>query len=266
MLGFLNYFINFEMIVHAYFTLGLLLIPNMCNHGYRGSRGGNVRRISRLISNRSDTSSNQSRISNRNLIDLTPGHHDGARSFATGNVSLQQKQKTADQADLIHQPKHKSADRKNLVYVKCGEFASKRDNFSISLANCQSIKNKTDLILDTLCTYRFSIMFLTETWINNNDSDLHMKNATPTGYSFLHRPRSNGQLGGGIGAIVHNDIKHVDASSEIRSFASFEHMAIHTTKSGLSVWYYLIYRPPPSAANGLSRAQFSRNLPNFLRL
>ena len=200
------------------------------------------------------------------MIDLTPGHHEGARSFATGNVSLQQKQKTADQADLIHQPKHKSADRKNLVYVKCGEFASKRDNFSISLANCQSIKNKTDLILDTLCTYRFSIVFLTETWINNNDSDLHMKNATPTGYSFLHRPRSNGQLGGGIGAIVHNDIKHVDASSEIRSFASFEHMAIHTTKSGLSVWYYLIYRPPPSAANGLSRAQFLQEFTEFLAI
>ena len=128
----------------------------------------------------------------------------------------------------------------------------------------QSIKNKTDLISDTLCTYRFSIMFLTETWINTNDSDLHMKNATPNGYSFLHKPRSTGQLGGGIGAIVHNDIKYVDSSSEIQEYPSFEHMVLRTTHSGISVSYYLIYRPPPSAANRLSKGQFIPEFTDFL--
>ena len=54
--------------------------------------------------------------------------------------------------------------------------------------------------------FRFSITFLTETWISPTDFDLHMQNATPKGYLFLHKPRTTGQLGGGIGAIIHNDI------------------------------------------------------------
>ena len=107
-------------------------------------------------------------------------------------------------------------------------------------------------------------MFLTETWIIDKDPDLYMKNATPNGYSFTHKARSNGQLGGGLGVIIHNDIKFEDHSSELGEFPSFEHIAIRTTKCGLSVWYYLIYRPPPSPVNGLSKAQFVLEFAEFL--
>ena len=137
-------------------------------------------------------------------------------------------------------------------------------NFSISLANCQSIKNKSDLIADIVSSKRPSMMFLTETWMQSEDNDWHMKNASPTGYSQINRIRPSGARGGGVGVIFQNGINCLDKSTDFKSYSSFEHLAIQSTRNGLLVSYYLIYRPPPSASNNLTKAQFLPEFSDFL--
>ena len=228
---------------------------DMCFQSNRGTRGGINRRIPRRISIRAEPnfSENNRSVNFRNLIDLTPNTENGAKAHAGTAWNSKQKQETADL-------KGQSADNQNLIYVNCNDRISNQDNLLVSLANCQSIKNKTDLLLDTICENKIALMFLTETWVRSNIDEIHMKKATPNGYSFLHRSRSSEQRGGGVGVIFHDDLKCMEITSDLKSYQSFELLAIQTNQNGILTSYYLIYRPPPSASNMISKSQF---IPDF---
>ena len=107
-------------------------------------------------------------------------------------------------------------------------------------------------------------MFLTETWIQSEDEDWHMKNASPTGYSQINRTRPSGARGGGVGCIFLNTISCQDKTTDFKTYPSFELLAIQTNRNGLLVSYYLIYRPPPSASNHLTKGQFLPDFSEFL--
>ena len=227
------------MRVHMYFLLGLIL--NMCFQGNRGTRGGALRRITRLVTNRPDLNDRHSKSKSlaRNLIDLTPCHSNRCIRPVYGDIHLEskQKQKSAVSENISQKCSKSPFVRKNLINVKCSEHVSKFENISIGLVNCQSLKNTTDHILDIIYDNRISMMFLTETWIQTNGDELHLKHATPNGYYSIHRSRSTRKRGGGIGINLQNSIKSVDKTAEFEAYTSFELLGIESKQNGLPIWY-----------------------------
>ena len=252
------------MRVHVYFLIGLLELFSMCLQANRGTRGGVTRRIPRRITQRQDTNECQNKYLNcsRHLIELTPTASDGNAVCSGNYLTSKQQQKTADSLDTCENAYPYT--RKNLIYVDCTDRVSNKSHFSISLVNCQSIKNKSDIIADIIINSRPSLMFLTETWMYPDDNDWHMEDATPSGYSQLHRPRPSGMRGGGVGVIFQNGIRCADITAEFKCYASFELLAIETNLDGLRVSYYLIYRPPPSASNNIKKTHFITDFSDFL--
>ena len=248
---------------YVYFLIGLCIFSSMCIQINRGTRGGAIRRIARLITNRPDLKEiNRKTINkNRTLIDLTPSHeYRCMRPLGTDIYSeSKQKQKTA-----VFETKLGQCKVNNLISVECKEYVSKFENFSIGLVNCQSLKNKTDHIFDLICNQRFSMMFLTETWIQTQSDELRLAQATPNGYLSIHRSRPGAKRGGGVGVILQENIRTMDITSEFEVYNSFEMLATESIQNGLPIRYYLIYRPPPSATNGITKSQFLPDFTKFL--
>ena len=138
------------MKVYVYFVFGLISISNMCFQSNRGTRGGLIRRIPRWITTRAQPTFIHNNISKgtRNLIEVTSN----TGNIIEGNDTevLQSKQKH-ESADL----NSRTADERNLIYVDCNDHIANKDNFSIALVNCQSIKNKTDHISDIIVITKF---------------------------------------------------------------------------------------------------------------
>ena len=194
-------------------------------------------------------------------MDLTPSHEYGNSRPLHSDTHFEPKQK---QKSAVLGIEHGLKNRDSLIKINCNGHISKFENFSIGLVNCQSLRNKTEHILDTISSNRFSMMFLTETWIQENGDELHLGHSTPNGYYSIHRSRSTGKRGGGLGVILQDSIKTVEKSSDFPTYNSFELLAIESIQNGLPVRYYLIYRPPPSASNGIVKSQFLPEFTNFL--
>ena len=89
-------------------------------------------------------------------------------------------------------------------------------------------------------------MGITETWLHQEGDDSIIGDLCPTGYKFIHVPRSNG-TGGGVGLLYRQSVRARLRTCE-HSFRSFEYLDasfINVT----NVRVIVIYRPP---AVGLS--------------
>jgi len=78
-----------------------------------------------------------------------------------------------------------------------------KGNMSLLHVNIRSLRNKFDSFLDyiNLLNYPFSIIALTETWLNNNDTEYYVI----PGYKLITVNR-DGRLGGGVCMYVRNNI------------------------------------------------------------
>ena len=121
---------------------------------------------------------------------------------------------------------------------------------TIGLLNTQSSVKKALVICDVITEKSLDIMVITETWLHEGGDEVAIRDMTPDGYAFFHRPRSTGQRGGGI-AVIHR------ASLIVRlckgtSFNSFESIQFTISQRKMTVRTVALYRPPPSASNGLN--------------
>ena len=111
------------------------------------------------------------------------------------------------------------------------------------------------------------IAAVTVTWLPDNDviANQIISDTCPQGCGMFHTPRKLGQLGGGVDLMfktsldLRSDTKDVVASN----FSAFEYCE-YLLKSSIWVRLVVVYRPPPSAANGLTSAQFFRAFSTFL--
>ena len=120
------------------------------------------------------------------------------------------------------------------------------------------------LVSDLLIEKRISLLFLTETWIQNVNEEIFLKHASPVGYSYHHKSRPTGSRGGGVGVIYHDSIKLMDMTSQFKEFQSFESLVLSATINGESVWFFIIYRPPPSKTNNIQSSQFVPEFTEFM--
>ena len=166
---------------------------------------------------------------------------------------------------LIHKLKHciisskcqvLSVSFSKIIWIKITNEQSKPISsgkwFQLGLLNCRSIVNKDDIINVLTTEHSIDSFALTETWTNAvpfPDSSA----CTPDGYSFTDQPRVSGR-GGGIGLLLSQSVHRKPI--KVPSYNSFEVLALSLQLPNRIIKQFIIYRPPPSAANGYTFTQF----------
>ena len=70
--------------------------------------------------------------------------------------------------------------------------------------NAMSLNNKSLNILETVLDHKLDILLITETWINDEKSDV-LRDLNSNGYTFKNFPREDCK-GGGIGLLFNNHL------------------------------------------------------------
>ena len=96
-------------------------------------------------------------------------------------------------------------------------------------------------------------MAICETWLQYKRDASVIKDMLPNGYSIEHTPRPTGK--GGAVTIIHRSSLQWRKETTDTS-RSFEHVSCRLKTPELSVRVVIVYRPPPSAKNGLTTAIF----------
>ena len=132
----------------------------------------------------------------------------------------------------------------NLIYITPDYYAPLFSTMAQAcLLNCQSLRNKADVIRDYVTEYDFDVVLLTETWLSTDDVENTrvIGDLSPPGYSFLHRPRPS--RGGGCGFLYKTQYKA--QREQHYQAASFESLEVHLTSAQCrDIRFVVIYRPP----------------------
>jgi len=136
-----------------------------------------------------------------------------------------------------------------------------KNTLNLSLINCQSVRNKTNEVIDHIIDNNIDICALTETWLKPGDEDSPtIAQLTPTGYSFLHIPRIS--RGGGVGILVNSSLL-TTVQPHFKS-TSFESITVLIQAVSFSFRVVVLYRIPPSVKNGLLSSTFFSEFSDFL--
>ena len=131
------------------------------------------------------------------------------------------------------------------IYIENRPKRDITDDLSLMLANVQSIKSKTKLVMDYLLDNKVDIAILTETWLSDNDEIwLKASDLNQHGYKTLHQNRPKHQ-GGGLAIICKSNlqVKQLDIGSK----SSFEYLVCRISGKSVVVTTVAIYHPPYSA-------------------
>lgn len=113
---------------------------------------------------------------------------------------------------------------------------------SVCHLNSLSVRNKVLSLKDYTVDRDIDLFALTETWLELGDNDgVLIEELTPTGYKFLHNPRSSGR-GGGVGLLLEKTLRiKQEETMKVKSFKYMQAICNTSTKSFRIV---IIYRPP----------------------
>ena len=124
-------------------------------------------------------------------------------------------------------------------------------NFTVSVMNARSVRNKTLIIKDFVVDNNVDVLAITETWLRSGD-DVIIGELIPSGYCLSECPRVGG-AGGGVGLLYKKGIKMKTRLCD--KFTSFEWLDA-TFVNLKTVRVIVVYRPPPSSANGITVGMF----------
>lgn len=107
----------------------------------------------------------------------------------------------------------------------------------LCLLNVRSVKNKAMIVKDYVVDNDIDIMALTETWLRpGNTNDVEVGTLCPTGYRFLHVPRSHSR-GGGVGVLFKDNLDiNFTPSSHLNSW-----MSVSEAFSVLGSWLFIAH-------------------------
>ena len=144
----------------------------------------------------------------------------------------------------------------------------------LNTCSIASINNKHDkpaLIQEFITDNSIEIMSVNETFLSDNELQSTINTFTPPNFSFIHKPRSGNERGGGVGFIYRSYIKLSEHTIPI--FKSFESICVKFTiasKSYIIQFQYLnllltVYRPPSSSVKEF-KTEFSSLLETLVSL
>ena len=93
---------------------------------------------------------------------------------------------------------------------KVGPNNHKTHGIRLALNNAQSVRNKTDMIVDHIIENDIDVLCITESWLCESGDEKVIKDLTPDVYKFINVPRSKGckeKHGGGIGILYRASYK-----------------------------------------------------------
>ena len=107
------------------------------------------------------------------------------------------------------------------------------------------------------------IVFITETWLTDNISDhFFQSEMTPSGYELKQISRDTGAKGGGIAVLYKLNLNIIMVKATPTS--SFENLEVTLTSMGRMFRIVVLYRPPPSGKNELTKSMFMDEFGDFL--
>ena len=114
--------------------------------------------------------------------------------------------------------------------------------YLFQLINSRSVRNKVDIIAQSIIDSKCLITAITETWLTDKDTALSSQ-LIPQGYNITIANRSIPCRGGGLILIYSSKLKLV--STTIPSFSSCEMMICNLKfPSSCTIYFVLIYCPP----------------------
>ena len=178
--------------------------------------------------------------------------------IATAHIHKQQQRRGVDFGNLIRIP---------LLQLKTTITSRSTHCLVLVLINSRSLNKNGFKLKDHVVDHDCDIAAVTETWLPDNDviANQIIGDTCPQGYRMLHTPRKLGQRGGGVGLMFKTSLGLRTVTKDVvaSNFSAFEYCE-YLLKSTIWVRLVVVYRPPPSAANGLTTAQFFRDFSTFL--
>ena len=104
------------------------------------------------------------------------------------------------------------------------------------------MKNKSCIINDLIVDDAIDILFITETWLTENDTAA-IAACIPGTHEFHHCPRED-RRGGGVGVAITKSFQSIKSFN--RRFVSFECLELNAVHENQKMSMYIIYRPPNS--------------------
>ena len=123
----------------------------------------------------------------------------------------------------------------------------------LCLLNVRYVKNKAMIVKDYVVDNDIDIMALAETWLRpGNTNDVEVGTLCPTGYWFLHVPRSHSR-GGGVGVLFKDNL-NINSSmcDTIQSFDSW--MSVSEAFSVLGSWLFIVHPTTTPVCFSLKRS------------
>ena len=161
------------------------------------------------------------------------------------------------------------ADHSNLINIKTRQVESTAKPLSLPFTksvrfcswNAGSVKNKTTGIKEFILDSDIDVLALVETWLfednmKENENTVYLNQMVPKGYLVNLCSRPGTRTGGGI-CIIYKETFNLsvkDSSNRNKRYKQFEFLdcLIRLTSDPRSIIrLVVVYRPPPSRANGL---------------
>ena len=136
----------------------------------------------------------------------------------------------------------------------------------LNTCSIASINNKHDkpaLVQEFITDNSIEILSVNETFLSDNELQSTINTFTPPNFSFIHKPRSGNERGGGVGFIYRSYIKLSEHTIPI--FKSFESICVKFTIASKSYIMLTVCRPPSSSVKEF-KTEFSSLLETMVSL
>ena len=129
---------------------------------------------------------------------------------------------------------------------------------NICVTNCCSIRNKLSYVLDHVKDHMSDIVAITKSWLSTEECN---NRAVSHDYEFFHVPRPN-RRGGGVALLIKNGLQVIKQTHSTRN--SFERIELLVTAISIHLRIVVIYRPPQSMQNYLTKSQIIDEFNKYL--
>ena len=150
---------------------------------------------------------------------------------------------------------------KNLIRITCcHNNPTPQRPLNFCLWNCQSVRNKTAVLQEYLCSNKIDVCALTETWLSSDDEAVRAE-CTPIGYMFHDQIRSQ-RGGGGIALLSLTELSVTfHTAGEKTSFEFAEYIVISGSNK---VKVAIIYQTPYSEKHPVTVSTFLGEFTEYL--